>query len=386
MKQPVKWGVAGLLVLALAGLAVRARQPEVPSVPVAPVAAGRVESTVSNTRAGTIRACQRSRLSMPIGGRVEVLHVKEGDRVAAGQALLALWNKDLQATVAQAEASLAAGEHERNRACLTAGQNEREHQRARSLLEKKLISPTQAEAASTLATTSRQACEAAEQQAQMGRANLDYARARLELTTLHAPYAGVIAEVNSELGEYVTPSPPGVLTSPAIEIIDDSCLYVTAPIDEVDAMPVRTGMPARITLDAFRGRAFAGHVTRVAPYVVEVEKQARTVDVDVRFDDFPRDVPLLVGYSADIEIILEARENVLRVPSEAIVENRYLYVLGEDDRLSRREFTPGLANWTSTEVLGGLQAGERIVLSPDRPGVKEGARVKPEAASTDKGP
>ena len=61
---------------------------------------------------------------------------------------------------------------------------------------------------------------------------------------LTAPFDGVVAEVNAELGEYVTPSPPGIPTPPAVDLIDDRCLYVTAPIDEVDAPEIRTGMPA----------------------------------------------------------------------------------------------------------------------------------------------
>ena len=367
-----------LVIMAIALAVVIKRMQKTPLVvPVVPVEMGVVESTVSNTRAGTVKACQRSRLSMSLGGRVEKLYVKEGDRVTAGQTLLELWNLDHRATVAQAEASLSQANHEQKRACMTADQNVREQQRSQALLQKKLTSQTSAEAANTLANTSSQSCEAAQDQVRMSQANLDLARARFDLTALRAPYAGVIAEVNSELGEYVTPSPSGVLTPPAIEMIDDSCLYVTAPIDEVDAMPVRTGMEARITLDAFRGRSFVGHITRIAPYVVDVEKQARTVDVDVRFDNLPAGVQLLVGYSADIEVVLEEQANVLRVPTEAILENRFVYVL-VDDVLQKREFVPGLSNWTFTEVKSGLKAGERIVSSPDKPGIKDGAHATTE--------
>lgn len=349
-------------------------------LPVVAVETGTVESTVSNTRAGTVKACQRSRLSMSMGGRVETLYVKEGDRVQAGQLLLQLWNKDHLAAVAQAEANLSAAQHEQKRACLASAQNLREKNRASSLLEKKLVSKTQAEAADTLAGTSTQACEAAEDGVRQSAAALDQARARLELTGLRAPYAGVIAEVNSELGEYVTPSPPGVMTPPAIEMLDDSCLYVTAPIDEVDAMPVQVGQRVRVTLDAFRGRSFDGTVTRIAPYVLDVEKQARTVDVDVRLDPLPEGVHFLIGYSADIEITLARRENALRVPTEAIVDKQFVFVLGQDGVLHKREFKPGLGNWTHTEVISGLQAGDKVVSAPDRPGIRDGVNAQAEQA------
>jgi HlyD family secretion protein len=377
ISRRIKWALAIAVVIVI-GIGIKQRKQDALELPLVVVEKGIVESTVSNTRAGTVKACQRSELSMSLGGRVQTLYVKEGDRVTAGQVLLELWNEDHKANVAQAEASLSAAEHDKKRACLGSDQNERENQRAKLLYEKKLISSAQSEAARTLSTTTQQSCEGADDQVKMSQANLDLVRARFDLTSLRAPYAGIIAEVNSELGEYVTPSPSGVLTKPAIEIIDDSCLYVAAPIDEVDAMPVRVGQRVRITLDAFRHQAFAGSITRIAPYVMEVEKQARTVDVDVRFDNFPKDVPLLVGYSADIEIILEARDGVLRVPSETIMEKKFLYVLGDDGIVHKREFTAGLSNWTQTEVLAGLQAGEKIVLTPDRAGLKDGVAATAE--------
>ena len=134
MKMPViskrtKWIVA-IVVLVVVVIALKQRQPEPLLLPVVAVDKGPVESTVSNTRAGTIKACQRSELSMSLGGRVQKLYVKEGDRVTAGQVLIELWNEDHKANVAQAEASLSAAEHEQKRACLGADQNAREDQRA----------------------------------------------------------------------------------------------------------------------------------------------------------------------------------------------------------------------------------------------------------------
>ena len=79
------------------------------------------------------------------------------------------------------------------------------------------------------------------------------AEASLSQMQLKAPFDGIIAEVNGELGEYVTPSPPAS-PPPAIDLIDDHCLYVRAPIDEVDTARIRVGMLARVTLDAYRGR------------------------------------------------------------------------------------------------------------------------------------
>mgnify|MGYP001765357713 CR=1 FL=1 len=187
-----------------------------------------------------------------------------------------------------------------------------------------------------------------------------------------------MAKVTGEVGEYTTPSPPGIPTPPAVDLIDDSCLYVSAPMDEVDAPRLQPGQPARITLDALPGQSFSGRVRRIAPYVTEVEKQARTVDVEVDFDTPPKQI-LLVGYSADVEAIIERRDHVLRVPTQAIQQDGSVLVLGANDRLEMRRLKAGLANWAYTEVRSGLAAGDRVLLSFDDEAVKAGVKVRAQA-------
>ena len=89
---------------------------------------------------------------------------------------------------------------------------------------------------------------------------------------------------------------------------------------------------------------------------------------------------LLVGYSADVEIVLATRQNTLRVPTQALLEGNRTLVYRPDGLLEERRIEPGLANWEHTEVLSGLAENERFVLSLERTGVKAGARVVPEPA------
>ena len=120
---------------------------------------------------------------------------------------------------------------------------------------------------------------------------------------------------------------------------------------------------------------------RVAPYIVAVEKQARTVDIEVSFDDTVQDKQLLVGYSADVEVILDTRNNVLRVPTTALLDgNRVLLYQADTQRLVEKEIQVGISNWAHSEVLSGLEEGDRIVSSLEREGVKAGALVTPEVA------
>ena len=168
-------------------------------------------------------------------------------------------------------------------------------------------------------------------------------------------------------------------TPPAIDLIDDSCLYVKAPMDEVDAPKISVGQPVRVTLDALPGKVLPGTVRRVAPYVMAVEKQARTVDVEVDFSDPEAVGKLLVGYSADVEIILAVRDNVLRIPTAAIQEGGKVLRYDEaSGRLEERKVQAGLANWEYTEVVEGLAAGDRIVTALEKEGIKAGAKVVPD--------
>ena len=375
--------IALVIVAAIAAIAFWKSRPEPLFVRVGQAEEGAVEKTVSNTRAGTIKACRRSKLSMPMGGVVSRLLVKKGDQVKQGQLLLELWSHDQEAAVSQAYAALDTARHSKEQACLLADRSKREAERATTLLAKGLIAPDTADNLQSQSEAQESACESARSQVKSAEAALALQKAVRERLRLHAPFAGIIAEINGEIGEYVTPSPPGVATPPAVDIIDTTCLYATAPIDEVDAAGLRLGMPVRITLDAFRNRAFTGKLTRIAPYVQDLEKQARTVDVDVRFDQVPDDVTLLIGYSADITIVLEGREKTLRIPTEAITGDNEIWVLEptsgqKPGQLKKRKITTGIGNYRFTEVVGGIKSGERILLSPDQEGIAEGLPAQPQ--------
>jgi len=371
-----------LVVIALAGTWVWwSTRPKPVSVTVAAAQKGIVEKTVSNTRAGTVKACRRAGLTPSAGGQIALLPIREGDKVKRGQLLLELWNEDLQAQLELARQEAASATATAEARCIEAEQAQREAARQQKLLARKLVAEDQVDQAVSGARSANAACTGARAQAAVSRAQIGVAQAMLEKTRLTAPFDGVVAEINGELSEYVTPSPVGVATPPAVDLIDDHCFYLSAPIDEVDVAGVRTAQPARVSLDAFGDRRFSGQVRRVADYVLDIEKQARTVDVEVEFLD-PDDIrDLVAGYSADVEIILDVRKDTLRIPSEALVEGDRVYVfLPGEQALSLREVRTGVANWDHTEIIEGIAEGELVVTSVDREGVEDGALARREAA------
>jgi len=122
-------------------------------------------------------------------------------------------------------------------------------------------------------------------------------------------------------------------------------------------------------------------VKRVAPYVVAAEKQERTVNVEATLDNRPEPGELLVGYSADLEVILDTRQNVLRVPTSALRGNSVLVYQKETGTLEARTVKPGISNREYTEILQGLSLGDEVVTSLEREGVKTGAKAIPQRAA-----
>ena len=320
-----------------------------------------VEHTVSNTRAGTIDACRRSKMSPAIGGHIDSLPVKEGDEVKKDQVLLELWNKEAKARVQAAEMNA-------KQVCILSARAEKNAQRKTELRQKDLASEDETEIAVSNAASQSAACDAA-------LANVKVTQASLERTMLIAPFDGVVAEIEGELGEYVTPSPVGVATKPTVDLIDSSCIYISAPIDEIDAPEVHSGMKARIMMDAFGDQEFPATVRRVAPYVLDLEKQARTVEIEAVFDN--PDKVLLPGYSADIEVIIDRSENTLSIPTQAVMRDNFIYLI-DSEKLVKKQIEVGLSNWQYTEVTKGLTIEDQIVLSVDREGVKAGVQVEVE--------
>jgi len=366
--------VLAAMVLAIWALKATVFRAQPLEVTVYPVARGTVESTVVNSRAGTVLSRRDASLSPGVGGLVRALPVHKGDTVHAGDLLLAIDDAEYRAQVTLAERSLDAAKAAEKEARLQTRQRRRALERNRKLSAEGFVSKELLEELQTAEEVADASAKAATENARRARAALAQARATEAKTRLTAPFDGVITEVSAELGEWVSPSAPGLPMPPVLRLVDLNHLYLRAPLDEVDAAAVRVGLPVRITLDAFPGHSFPGRLTWTSPVVETVERQNRTMTVEAEFDSSAAPAGVLPGLSTDLEVILRTRENVLRLPTNAILEgNRVLVV--KENRLRSVALRPGLRNWQYTEVLEGPGAGDRVVTSLDRDGVRAGARV-----------
>jgi HlyD family secretion protein len=357
-------------------------RPDPVPVTVFRVSRGAVEETVANSKAGTVKARRRSKISPEIGGRVVFIGARAGQSVRAGEILLRINDSDLKASLALAKQELASSRASAREACFTADLAERDLKRTRDLKDERIVSAELLDRLESQRDAARARCDAAGAAQERARAAIDLAEANLKKTVLRSPFDGVVADLRTEVGEWASPSPPALPIPPVFDIIDPTSIYISAPLDEVDAAKVAPGLPARVTLDPFPNRSFEGRVTRVAPYVQDVEQQNRTLEVEVDFKDPAFARTLLPGTSSDIEVILKTAGNVLRIPAYALLEGDHVLVF-VDGVLRDRTVSTGLRNWEYAEVKEGLKEGDRVVVSLDREEVKNGARARVKSEQTE---
>jgi len=366
-------GVAVALVAVVMKLTVL--KPEIIKVRIAAVERGVVEETVTNTRAGTVKVHRRAKLSPQIGGLVVSTPYLEGSFVEAGTLLLKLDDRAQQAELLLARRSVAAAEARADEACLAAELAQTELDRTIALHDRGIASDQSLDALSTDRDRSRAACAAGAAAVAQAAASVAVVKVQIAFTELRAPFSGIVAEVSTEVGEWITPSPPGVPIPPVIDLLDPESTYVSAPIDEVDAERVAVGQAVRMGIDSRPDLRFAGRVTRVAPYVLDQLEQNRTVEIEVGFDEQEAVVGVLPGTSADVEVILDRRPDVLRVPSSAVAEDGQVLVLA-GGVLEARTIEPGLRNWQFTEVVSGLAEGDLVVAARDRNEIQAGVEAE----------
>ncbi len=178
--------------------------------------------------------------------------------------------------------------------------------------------------------------------------------------TIVAPFDGGVSEVHTEINEQVTAG------TPIIDLVDNSAFHIDVEVDEIDIGRVAVGQPVSITLDALPEREIAGHIEAIAP-TASVAEGGGVVAYVVTIAIEPGDAPLRAGMSADAAITTDRRDNVLIIPNRVIQIDRdndkmYVEKLLENGEIARVEIEIGMRNEQYSEVVAGLEEGDKIVL------------------------
>ena len=209
----------------------------------------------------------------------------------------------------------------------------------------------------------------AQAQVDQAQAGLAQAQSRLEDTSLLAPSAGRVARVGAEVGEMVSSA------MPTIVLVDLSAYPLDVMVDETDISQVEVGQEVDITLDALPGEKLSGRVTRIDPAGTIVQG---IVNYGVSIEISSPDLPIKPDMTADADIVVARKEAVLLVPNRGIgrdQEGKYVEVLAEG-RPQKVYIETGFSNGTFTEVVAGLEEGERVIIRTQAQRIREEMRER----------
>lgn len=328
------WPVVSLLILTAFGGTACGKKAVLKA---AKVTKTQVESTITTINSGTVDAEQQAVLGFGGTGRVTRITTRVGDHVRKGQLIAEMENTDLRTIFEDGES---------------------EFKRTQELFSTGLVSKVALD---------------------QSRKALEIARANFDKSIIKAPFDGVIAELNLEVGEMATPS--GGATSPGkspVRVVDEKPRLVKGNIDEVDLAKVRKGNKARVRILAVSQNRFGAVVTRVVPFVNTTKEQDRSAQIELKITEAEGLIP--VGASADVEIVVSSKDAALAVPARTVLgvgDQKYVYVF-RDGKLYKTPVKLGIGNYDRSEIISGPQEGEIVVFPSDAMELKDGARASVE--------
>ncbi len=353
---------------------------------------------------GSIEPRTKVQISAQVVARVTDLPFREGEFVRRGDVVVRLDARDLTASLESAQAQMRAEEARLGGAEAALVEAERDLARIRGLVESRDVAAAELDSAEALYRRALSQRDATRHNIDNARAVIARARKDVENAVIVAPFDGRIVRLNAEVGELVLVGTLNNAASVIMEIADLSVMLMKARLDEANVGPVREGQPARITINAFPGRAFSGRVERVGLKRLTDRDGTGYFEVEIVVDKGEDEV-LRSGLTANVDIEVQTFEDVLRIPSQAVVERPWdelptdaqsspwvdrvrrftRVVFVERDGVARAvPVSVGASDLTHTIILGGLEEGQTIVTGPYRSLVdlKDGANIRRQGAAS----
>jgi HlyD family secretion protein len=380
-----------LLVLGL--LAVTgAFRPTKPIPPEKIVTVERGDVARSVVARGKIEPLSRVGIKSKANGIIKALLADAGEPVKEGQVLAELDKEDLEAQVREAKASRDAEEANLQAAIATEararieavnpelGFTRRDYERAQGLFKDKIASQQQLDDAERAYEVSRNkqqlldaSVECAVAQTQQCRARVaaakagvDRAEENLGYATIRAPITGIVLQRWNEVGDAVSSLLNlGSAASVIMTLGDTSSVYIKGNVDEADVGKTELNQCVRTKVESYPDESFDGVVKRIAP---SGQDQGNVTTFEVRVTISNPKGKLRVGMTANAEIVLEERKNVLLVPESALVyekdKSTWAQLLAPGTKQGWRKVPVklGISNGQRTQIIDGLKEGDKLVL------------------------
>jgi RND family efflux transporter MFP subunit len=287
-----------------------------------------------------------------IAGRIDSISVQLGDRIARGQPVVKIEDREIQEQINQSEASLRV-----NLATVNQRENDLKVRettlgRMRASFEKGLISQAALEDAEAQYNAAVSQVNVAKAQVSQTQARIDEQRIALSNTTVVSPVDGFVSRRALDAGAFAGAN------TPILSVVDISTVRMVANLVEKDVKRVRPGVPASVEVDAFPGERFTGQVSRVAP-VFDPATRTAQMEIEVPNPGYR----LKPGMYARVQLTVDRRADALTVPRNAVVdlEGRRGVFLVEEQMARFRPIRTGLEDGERVEVLEGLEDGQRVI-------------------------
>jgi HlyD family secretion protein len=330
---------------------------------------------------GVVEPVFKVEVKSKASGEVVSFPFEPGDQVKQQETLVVLDETDEKRNVRVVENQVAS-----NRAGLAAvearlADTDAKFRRAKELFARKLTSPEEVETAQFARDAAAAEVDRAKAELVRTEIALEEARKRLAETRIAAPISGVLLTKAVEKGHIIASGITSVSGGTTLcTLADMSRVFVTADVDEADIGKVAKGKRAAITADAFRDVVFEGTVDRILPLGVS-ESNVTVFKVKVEVTSANRSL-LLPNMSANVEILVDERENATLIPNQALKfrDGKVgVEVVAGDGApaggpAAWRPVQIGLTDGIMSEVLAGVKPGEWVTLGEERPPETPGAR------------
>ncbi len=306
---------------------------------------------------GLIEAWNTINITPDVGGKIAKIYVEEGDRVQKGQLLAELDTRAIRLQLEQAKAGFAVAEANYRDA-------QRNMQRMERLKSENAVSEQQYEQL-------KLAYEAADAQLQQARAALNLANHNLDVSILKAPFSGVIASRNAEVGDVINPLMGGFSPSSGVlTLMDFSRVKIQIQVSSQDIALIKKGMVALMQVDAFPERTFQGKVS-----VVNLTADPMTRKFDVQITSNNPELLLRPNTFGEVTLEISTHEDALVIPQIAVLENKYVFVTQDNNTVVRKEISLGLQNANMVEVIEGIEEEDLVVVEGNY-GLEEGSKIE----------
>lgn len=339
------------------------KQPPKTIVETEPVVLGRISNSVTAT--GTIEPVTEVEVGTQVSGKIDKIYVDYNANVKKGQLLAELDRSTLLTNLnaAKTDYSTATSEFK---------YYEKVYNRNKALHEKNLISDAEFEEVEYQYIRSKNSVTKSKFEVDKATTNLGYA-------TITSPINGVVISVEVEEGQTVTAS----MTTPTLFLIAENLvdMQVVANIDEADIGEVKEGQKVEFTVDAYPNDRFSGVVRQVR---LEPTTTSNVVTYEVIVNAKNPDLKLKPGLTANISIYTMDKDSIITIPNKALrfqmeesmlppkmkvkrlseeVRGTTVWTIVGDSVAEQRCIMTGVSNGTHTEVLSGLNVGDRLIVS-----------------------